>query len=206
MEKTTFQKLAALFGFKVNADAIEEISTNQMEYPDGWEDMSEEEQAAWKADNADKMKDNSSEDELEVKPAKRPQQNARQTQARGASQDPDVTNLLKLNSLIDEIGGFESYKGLLLNAVEAVENFQTQQNKDRDTLVSQIVANSAGQFEEADLEDVPVPTLKKMARTYGGHNVTVDYSILNSSVKANKDDYAPLPDVSSLFRNQKKEE
>jgi hypothetical protein len=205
MEKTTFQKLAELFGFRVNADAIEELSTNEMDYPDNWDEMSEEEQMAWKEKNG-KMKDNSSEgDEPEVKPAPKTRQNARQAQTRGASQ-PDIQNLLKLNSLIDEIGGFDAYKGLLLNAVEAVEDFQARQNADRDTLVSQIVANSAGQFEEADFENVPVPTLKKKARAYGGHDVTVDYSVLNpQTVKTNKDDIAPLPDVSALFANKKED-
>lgn len=204
MEKTTFQKLAGLFGFHINADAIEEISANQ-ERPDDWDEMSEEEQAAWEAKQA-KMKDNSSDDEPEVKPARKPVQNARQAQARVASQDPDVTNLLKLNSLIDEIGGFEAYKGLLLSAVEAVENFQMEHNQERDGLVAQIVANSAGSFEAADLQDVEIPVLKKMAQAFG-HDVTVDYSMLNAGpLKTNKGDIAVMPDLVAVFQNKKEED
>ena len=208
MEKTTFQKLASAFGFQINADAIEEVSINEdMNYPDGWDDMSEEEQAAWKAKQA-KMTDNSYDDEPEVKPARKPVQNARQTQARGASQDPDVTNLLKLNSLIDEIGGFDAYKGLLLNAVEAVENYQAQHNQERDGLIAHIVANSAGSFEVADLENVEVSTLKKMAQAFGVvHDVSVDYSMLNPEpLKTNKGDIAEMPDLVAIFQNQKEED
>jgi hypothetical protein len=203
MEKTTLQKLAELFGFRINADAIEEISVNQ-ERPDDWDEMSEDEQAAWEAKQA-KMTDNSSDDEPKVKPARKPVQNARQTQARVANQDPDVTNLLKLNSLIDEIGGFDAYKGLLLSAVEAVENYQMEHNQERDGLVAQIVANSAGSFEAADLQDMEIPVLKKMAQAFG-HDVTVDYSMLNPSpLKTNKEDFAPLPNIASLFNNKKED-
>jgi len=197
MEKTKFQKLAELFGFHVNEDAIEDISTNQMDYPDDWDEMSEDEQKAWEAKN--KKKD-------DEPTSASPKQNAHQAQAPGRDPGPDVANLLKLNSLIDEIGGFDAYKGLLLNAVEAVEFIQNQQDRDRDALVTQIVANSAGQFEEADLEDVPVTTLKKLARSFDGHDVTVDYSLLNpQTVKANKEDVAPMPDIESLFKNAKEE-
>jgi len=198
-DKTQFQKLAELFGFKVNAEAIEEINTNEMDYPDDWDEMSEDEQDAYKA----KMEKNASEDDdLPVKPVRR---NAR-AQVRGADPGPDVTNLLKLNSLIDEIGGFDAYKGLLLSAVEAVESFQMEHNRERDSLVTQIVANSAGEFEKADLEDLSIPVLKKMANAFGGHDVSVDYSLLNPKpLKANKEDVAPLPNIGALFQNQKED-
>lgn len=208
MEKTTFQKLAELFGFKVNADAIETLKTNEgMNYPDNWDEMDEDEQAAWKSEH---MKGNSSDEDDEPEPKPAPKTVARNARrpASKPGQDPDYSNLLKLNSLIDEIGGFDAYKGLLLSAVEAVENFQAQHNQERDSLVAAIVANSAGEFEEADLADVPVPVLQKMSRTLSpaGHDVSVDYSMLNPRpLKTNKEDVAAMPDLLSIFQNKKED-
>ena len=193
MDKTKFAGLARLFGFQVNESDIEELSQNQddMTYPDNWDEMDEEEQAKWKAKNMPA-----------AKPPMPPKKNAAKTpcsqpaSVRANAQDVDYSNLLMLNQMIDDIGGFGAFKALMLNAVDAVEMAQNSQEQERDVLVAAIVANSSS-FEESDLEGMAVPVLRKLAAglTQNAMRSNVDFRMMGArGMKANADaDIAVAP-------------
>jgi len=175
MKKTVGELLREAFNMQINA---EELQANEydMEYPDNWDEMSEEEQMAWKEKHMVKE---------EPKANAEPKQNAIQL--------PE--NVVKLNALIEEMGGMDAFKGLLLGAVEAVEINQNAQEVERANLVAQLVNNSA--LTEAELKNVETSTLRLMVKTIPTRNV--DYSMLGAgNMQHNKEESAEMPDVLAL--------
>jgi len=179
--KTVGELLREAFNMQVNA---EELQANEydMAYPDNWDEMSEEEQMAWKEKHMVKKDEPKANQE-------EPKQNAVKL--------PE--NLVKLNALIEEMGGIDAYKGLLLGAVEAVESMQQNQEVERANLVATLVNNSA--ITEDELKDVETSTLKLMVKTIPTRNV--DYSMLGAgSMQHNKDEVAEMPDIFALVTKE----
>jgi hypothetical protein len=198
IDKQRFVGLAKLFGIQVNEDAIEEIAEPGVE-PELIENKKPE------YDEEEEMPD---EEEMPMKKKKKMMAaNSRPAQpARNARAEPEYQNLLKLNQLIDDIGGFDAYRALLLSAVDAVEHMQQNQAGERDGLVAEIVANSSGALTAKDLETTELPVLEKMAQAFAAQSLVagsgVDYRMLGTRIKQNKggaEDIAPLP--SFLLKN-----
>ena len=196
MDKNLFVELAQKFGFKVNADAVEEISANEMNKPDNWDQMSEEDQKAWKDKHS--MSKNAA-DETPQKPEKTPAQPANKQNEQEPAPKPDE-DLVWLNSLVKEMGGREAFKGLLLGAVNAVELAQNAQEKEKANVIASLVANSGGNLTEADLQDMELPALQKMAKVIVPAQF-IDYRPLGATVKVNKDEIATMPDIYTLMSN-----
>lgn len=100
-------------------------------------------------------------------------------------------NVVKLNKLITDLGGFDAFQGLLLAAAEMQANVQTEAEKRKAALVTALVANSAGALAEDDLKDVDVPTLELMAKTMRPVQ-NVDYSVLGIQQNTTKSKVEPL--------------
>jgi len=184
-QKSLLVRFAESLGFQINEEAIQELNANEydMAYPDNWDEMSEEEQMAWKEKHKKEMP-KANQDEPEE-----PKQNTVKL--------PE--NLVKLNALIEEMGGIDAYKGLLLGAVEAVESMQQNQEVERANLVATLVNNSA--ITEDELKDVETSTLKLMVKTIPTRNV--DYSMLGAgSMQHNKDEVAEMPDIFALVTKE----
>lgn len=200
MEKGKFAQLAELFGFKVNEESIEVVANEyDMAYPDNWDEMSEDEQAAWKKEH---MKSNA---QKPAQPAQKPQPSQPSQQPSQANQpSPEYENLVQLNQLIKDIGGMPAFKGLLLNAVEAVESHQKTEEQERKILISAIVANSSS-FKSEDLEEMDVPILKKLADglVSTAMQSNVDWRMLGArTLSHNKEEDVANP-PSFLLANQK---
>lgn len=182
MDKLTFRKFAKLVG---NEDDLLPIANEYDEQkPDNWDDLSEEEQKKWEEEHMVKTQ---AQDKPEPKaePKKEPKA--------PAPQIPE--GIMQLNSLVDELGGVEALKGLLLSAATITANALTQEEQERDELVKSIIANSADQFVGDDLADVPLPTLRKMAAVTSP--IGVDYSLFGAvNANAHKgEDVAVMPNI-----------
>jgi len=180
--KTVGELLREAFNMQVNADGLETNEQYDAAYPDNWDSMSEEEQMAWKEKHMVKAeKPMANQDEPKQNTVKLPE------------------NVVKLNALIEDIGGIDAFKGLLLGAVEAVESMQQNQEIERANLVAQLVNNSA--ITEEELADVEVSTLKLMVKTIP--QKSVDYSMLGAgSMQHNKDEVAEMPDIFALVTKE----
>jgi len=190
VEKEKLLGLLDFFGFNVNADAVTKKDEEDME-PGAMDESTEDE-----------------EEPMLKRPVKK--NRADEPAPRSVRQEPagDFTNLLQLNQLIDDVGGMEAFRGLLLNAVDAVEFMQHNQADERSMLASVIVANSGGALVEDDLESVPVPTLQKMAQAYAPIPVGgIDFRMLGArGVKQNKAEDIAAPPSFFLATNEKKED
>lgn len=112
-------------------------------------------------------------------------------------------SIQQLDSLISEIGGFEEFAGLLLNAAELQADAVEKEEQKRQALVEQLVANSEGSITEEQLRDVETYALELMVNAI---QPKVDYSVLGLRGNAGqgKDDgYIPAP---SFFLKQNEEE
>jgi len=194
--KEKLVQFAASIGFKINEDAISEISTNEsydMAFPDNWDEMSEEEQMAWK-DKHKQTSQNTSDSEPEPKPVKANAQKA---------QIPET--LMQLNSLIEEMGGMDAFKGLLLSAVESVEVMQQNREVEKANLIAALVTNSNGALTEADLQDMEITHLQTMAKVLTPAE-QVNYSMLGAgNIQHNADEIAPMPTIMDLVTNHKED-
>lgn len=99
-------------------------------------------------------------------------------------------NIAQLNQLITDIGGMETFKAVLLAAVEYGKMAQGQGNnmmgqqkpaqnaeqRKRSALITKIVTNVA-EVTEDDLENLPTPALVAMAKPF---SKKVDYSALGA--------------------------
>jgi len=184
MDKTLFQKFARTLGFNVSADAIQTI-TNEAEYdadyPDNWDEMTEDEKEAWKQEHMVKA-------QAQDKPKK------------PAPKEPAPTpelpdEVLQFSSLIKELGGVDSLRTLLLSAATVTANALTQEEAERGKLVDAIIANSADQFSKDELEEIELPVLRKMASalTPQMQRAPVDYGALGSVQNKGKDKIAERP-------------
>lgn len=186
MEKSKFAQLAQFFGIKVNEESLELIANEyDAEKPDNWDEMSEEEQNAWKEKH---MVTANAETPATPAPAKTPapvKANAEKTDE----------NLIWLNNLIKDIGGREAFQGLLQGAVKAIEMQQNHEASERETVIAALVHNSNGQLTAEELKDMDLPVLQKMAKVIVPQQFA-DYSLLSAStIKANKDDVAVMPNI-----------
>lgn len=182
MDKMTFRKFAKLVG---NEEDLLPIANEYDEAkPDNWDDMSEEEQKAWEEEHMVKA-------QVQTKPE--PKDEPKPEPKTLATKIPE--GIMQLNSLVEELGGIDAFKGLLLSAATITANALTQEEKERDELVKSIIANSADQFAEDDLDDVPLPTLRKMAAVTSP--IGVDYSLFGAvNANAHKgEDMAVMPNI-----------
>jgi hypothetical protein len=180
-KKGALIRAAQLLGFKINEDAIEELPAEEILEAD---DLELEGEPG---------------DEFEEEPAPASvQSNIR----RPASPRPQAIpeNLMQLNQLITEVGGMDAYKSLLLNAVEAVEAMQNNQQAERDAIVAHLVANSAGGVTEEELKKLDLPALQIMQRAMAIPMPNMNYGPLGPRTKLNvkAEDVAQPP---SFFLN-----
>jgi len=181
MEKNAFLKFANLLGFQINEEALAPVKHEyDMDKPDNWDEMSEDEKAAWKKEH---MKSNSSDPEPEPKPTKpEPKANADEGE---------------MAQLVAEFGGAKGIRTLLSNAKQIVDNQREAEKTERANLVAEIVLNSSETLKEEDLEDTPIALLNKMAEALRptGFESGVDYSLLGGRkvTKNSKNEVAPRP-------------
>jgi len=181
---------AKVLGFTLNKDALIPIQNEQYDadMPDNWDEMSEEDQAAWKEKHAMK-----NEQPPEATKANKANAKPKEEQPKPAAPDG---NLIWLNSLIDEMGGQEAFKGLLLGAVNAVETMQANEQAERDTLVATLMQNSGDSLTEDELKELDTPVLQKMVRVMVPAQF-MDYRPLGA-INANSEkgeEMAPLIDI-----------
>jgi len=188
-DKKFWEKLGELAHLKVNEESPELIANKyDMAMPDNWDEMSEEEQKAWKEKHM--MKDNVETPAVPAPAAKPPVTANTQTPA----PKPDE-NLVWLNSLIEGIGGKDAFQALLLGAVKAVEMQQNGEKQEKETVIAALVLNSDGRLTADELKDKDLPTLQLMAKVVVPQQLA-DYSMLSTgAIKANKDDVAVMPDI-----------
>jgi len=181
--KKTLVGFAASLGLQINEDSIseldgEEVTVNKydMAKPDNWSDMSEEDQMSWKEKH---MVRNTQE------PAKK----------RDTPQPQVGENVVWLNSLINDIGGQDAFKALLLGAVQAVEVMQNREDVERGNLIAQLVTNSGGTLTEEELKDFEMPVLQTMAKAM--LPTQVNFGPLGGrTVHTNKtEEVAEMPDI-----------
>ena len=143
MDKLVFRKFAKLVGNE--EDLVPFANEYDEEYPDGWDEMSEEKQAEWK--KAHMMKANA--DQPEVIPA--PVQNQRPAPV--IPQRAEIpAEIMQLNALVKEIGGTEALRTLLLSAATITANIMAKEETEKGELISVIKANSAEFDDEKELE------------------------------------------------------
>lgn len=178
MEKGKFAKLAEFFGIKVNEDALELIANEyDADMPENWDELSEDEQKAWKEKHM--MKENA-----QTPPAPKQEPPPAKTPKPAPAADE---NTIWLNGLIEGIGGREAFQALLLGAVKAVEIQQNSEKSEKETVIASLVLNSDGRLTEDELKDVDLPVLQKMAKVIVPQQL-VDYRMQGAgTIKANKD-------------------
>jgi hypothetical protein len=179
MDKKTFRSFAKLVG---NAEDLLPIANEYDEdKPDNWDELSEEEQKKWEEEHMVKAQAQAKpEPKTELKPSPAPQ-------------IPE--GIMQLNVLVEELGGIEAFKNLLLSAATITANALSQEEKEHAELVKTIVANAADQLTPDDLADVPVATLRKMAAVTSSP-IGVDYSLFGAvNVNAKGEDMAIMPNI-----------
>ena len=194
MDKLVFRKFAKLVGNE--EDLVPLANEYDEEYPDNWDEMSEDMKDEWK--KAHMMKANA-DDKPEVKTA--PVQNQRPAPV--IPQKIEIpAEIMQLNALVKEIGGTEALRTLLLSAATVTANALAREETEKCELVSVIKANSAEFNDEKELEALPVSVLRKMAAALPG--VMVDFEPLAPRLNASdaKDKIAPRPSI--LFANTQK--
>lgn len=196
-DKNAFARLGKFLGYKINEDDIVEMEQNQydMAKPDNWADMSEEEQAKWKKEHMVKNEKTPEPEPKKPTPIKANQDDGPEDDKPEDDKPLTPENLMQLNSLIEEMGGFEAFKGLLYGSVQAVEVMQNQEKQERKNVIAQLVANSAGTLTEADLKDLDLAALNVMSKAIVPQHIS--YAGLGGqSFQANeKDNFAVMPDI-----------
>jgi len=180
MEKNVFLKFANLVGFKINEEALEVVTNEYDEdYPDNWDEMSDDEKTAWKEKHM--VKPNASKTaepkvaKKEPEPEPAPVANAQDSE---------------LAQLVAEFGGVKGIRSLLANAQTIVESTRQAESTERANLIAEMVLNSSETLKEEDLEDIETSLLRKMAEAMRptGFQRGVDYSLLG--VRQNKQEGA----------------
>jgi len=189
MKKTIGELLKEAFNTNVDVgdDAPEGVTVNKydMAKPDNWAEMSKEDQMSWEEKHMVKnAQEPAPEPKLEPKPAAKPETLA-----------PVGKNVVWLNSLIDEIGGQDAFKALLLGAVQAVEVMQNQEETERQTILAQIVTNSGGMLTEEEMKDFELPVLRKMAKAMLPMQVNFGPMGGRTIITNKIEDVAEMPDI-----------
>lgn len=201
MDKSTFRKFARLVGNEADLTPLENAKFD-MAMPDNWDQMSADEQAAWKDKH---MMANAEEPEPAPQPAapavtSNAAAPATPTQSAKLAQPARVeipTEIQQLTGLVKEVGGVDALKTLLVNAAKLSVSAQATEDQERAALTETIKANSA-EFADDELKSLPIGTLRKVAHSL--QPVFVDYSGFAPRMVANKaDQVAPRP---SLLLNQ----
>jgi hypothetical protein len=194
MDKLLFRKFARMVG---NEDDLVPLANEQYDedYPEKWDEMSEADQEEWK--KAHMMKPNAE----GVKPNVQPQPlapvaNAQPVQASVPQEVQEIAALVK------EVGGVSALRTLLLSAATVTANAMEQEETERKRLAETIKANSLD-LTDADLEEIPLPALRKLAASLQPATALVDFSALGARLNANslEGKIAPRP---SLLLNQAK--
>lgn len=174
MDKTTFRKFARLVG---NEEDLLPLESDDIEDEPIVNEDGEEEEVPVQA-NAQK-------------PESLPEQKPVQKSVSKPAEIP--AEIAQLNTLVTELGGVDALKTMLLAAATVTANSMQQEANERDTLTQVIMTNSAGQWEEEDLKEIPLPALRKIAATFGPTR-HVDYGALGAvNSNAKKDAIAPRP-------------
>lgn len=171
-DKNMVKKFLSLIGWKVNSDESL-VALAKPPFEEEEEDSEKESEAP------------EEEDEEEDKKPK----------AKKNAQAPVFPKeIMEINALVEKIGGVDVFKALLLNAAETMQANQEREEQERETLIAQLVENSAGTITEDDFEEVDLNAVRLMVKVAPGYQLPVDYRALNSNtVKSNKESAAPRP-------------
>lgn len=175
MDKKTVMKFLEKIGFKVNSEeALEEIQTN--------------------GQNAGAPPEGDGEE-------------GRQTVRIHSANAPTIElpeNVAQFDALVEELGGFSQFAGLLLNAAELQQAALESAESKREALIASLVENSDGSITKEELEEVDTKALELMANVI---TPQVDYSVrgLRSNSGGEKDDgYIEAPSF-FLAKNKKED-
>jgi hypothetical protein len=185
MDKTTFRKFAKLVGNEADLKPLANEYDESM--PENWDDMSEEEQAAWKEKH---VKANT-----QIEPAVQPATPAVTSNAQTAppARVEVPAEIAQLAGLVKEVGGVDALKTLLVNAAKVSVSARAAEEQERASLTAKVKANSA-EFGDEELKEMPIGTLRKVANSL--QPITVDYSGFAPRMAANKSDQiAPRPSL-----------
>ena len=185
MDQKTFYKFAKLVGNEADLKPIANAYDEAM--PDNWDEMSPEDQAAWKEKH---MKANE-----QIEPAAQPAAPAVTSNAQPApaARMEVPAEIAQLSGLVKEVGGVDALKTLLVNAAKVSVNAQTAEDQERAALTAKVKANSA-EFTDDELKEMPIGTLRKFADSL--QPVFVDYSGSAPRMAANRADLvAPRPSL-----------
>lgn len=188
------QGLLKLMGLQVNTEDIHPLENAKfdMPMPDNWDQMSPEDQVAWK-------------DKHMMRPNEQQQptaQNVSANTAQPAQPAPPAraeipAEITQLTGLVQEVGGVDALRTLLVNAAKLTVSAQATEEQERANLSATIKANSA-EFSDEELKTLPLGTLRKVANSL--QPVFVDYSGFAPRMMANKaDQIAPRPSL--LLKN-----
>lgn len=187
------QGLLKLMGLQVNTEDIRPLENAKfdMPMPDNWDQMSPEDQAAWK----DKHMMANAQIEPAAQPAT-PAVTSDTATAQPAKMEVPA-EITQLTGLVKEVGGVDALKTLLVNAAKLTVSAQATEEQERASLSATIKANSA-EFSDDELKELPIGTLRKVANSL--QPVFVDYSGFAPRMMANKaDQIAPRPSL--LLKN-----
>jgi hypothetical protein len=119
------------------------------------------------------------------------------------------SNMPMLDALINEMGGFEAFKAVMLKCLEMGQagGAQTPQapqqqpypNSKRTELTTVLLASSKGAFTQADLDGMSEPVLLKLSAALKPEQASVDFGALGLSTNAAKKQ-TPAPRPSILLR------
>jgi hypothetical protein len=184
MDKTTFRKFAKLVGNEADLKPLANEYDESM--PENWDEMSEEEQAAWKEKHMVANEDKP------TPPAATPAVTSN-AQAAPPAKVEVPAEITQLAGLVKEVGGVDALKTLLVNAAKISVSAQAEEDLERASLTAKVKANSV-EFGDEELKEMPIGTLRKVANSL--QPITVDYSAVAPRTVANKaDQIAPRPSL-----------
>jgi len=110
--------------------------------------------------------------------------------------------ILALGSLVKDLGGVGMLKALLANAATMQANQLTAEEAEHEQLSSVLISHNK-ELAEEDVKAIPLPVLRKMTAQYVMPGV--DFSLLGSGVKKNKEDKLERPSFFLANRTEKEE-
>ena len=186
MDKTTFRKFAKLVGNEADLVSLANEKYDE-DMPPNWDEMSPEDQAAWKEKH---MMTNEQNEPAARTATPAVASNAQTAQPAKVEVPAEIT---QLTGLIKEVGGVDALKTLLVNAAKVSVTAQATEDQERATLTARVKANSA-EFADDELKGMPIGTLRKVANSL--QPIAVDYSGFAPRMTANlADQIAPRPSL-----------
>lgn len=187
MDSKTFRKFAKLVGNE--ADLVPLANEYDEAMPENWDEMSPEEQAAWKEKH---MMANEGEKPAPQVAAPAVTSNAQPAQPARVEIPAEIT---QLTGLVKEVGGVDALKTLLVNAAKVSVNAQAAEDQERTALIATIKANHTnGDFTDDELKAMSIGMLRKFANAL--QPIFVDWSPAAPRMSANQaDQVAPRPSL-----------